>query len=110
MDGRRLRQRFDASGSSRYGVDLLGEIELSSHWRAKLHGALLHAHDSSETTFRRLPQRPAYELGGSLEFQPHERISLRGKFRRVGPAFDLDSDGEWARLPGRSFRIGLQLD
>jgi iron complex outermembrane recepter protein len=156
VDGRNLRQRFNLSGSTSYGADLELDAELSPRLSAALYGTVLRARaDSGDAAFRRLPQRPSYELGGALTYRPDDRLSLRAELRRVGPAVDLGPKGERAELPsgnelnlrgryrllegggghrlfltasidnvtddaitpqlglplpGRSFRIGLQLD
>ncbi len=156
VNGRSLRQRFNLSGSTSYGLDFEMDAELSAQVSAELYGTLLRARaDAGDATFRRLPQRPSYEVGGALDYRPSEKLSLRAEFRRVGPAVDLGPDGEGAELPsgneinlrsryrllqslgghrlfltasidnvtddlitpqlglplpGRSFRIGLQLD
>jgi iron complex outermembrane receptor protein len=156
VDGQRLRQRYNLSGSTSYGADASLRAQLSPQLSAKLDATLLRARaDRGDAAFRRLPQRPDYELLAALAYQPVPDLSLRAEFRRVGAAVDLGPDGEaallpagnevnlrtrWAvarlrtgtrlfltgsvdnvgdalitpqlglPLPGRSFRIGVQLD
>jgi iron complex outermembrane recepter protein len=107
LNGRNLRQRFNLSGSTSYGLDFELEPELTARLGAELRGTVLRARaDAGDATFRRLPQRPSYELGGALDYRPDERLSLRAEFRRVGPAVDLGPNGERAELaPGNEINL-----
>ncbi len=156
VDGRNLRQRFNLSGSKSYGVDAALAADVTEQLGVELSGTVLRARaDEGAAAFRRLPQRPSYEVAAAATYKPIDALSLRGEFRRVGPAVDLDADGNkaqlapgneinlrarwqvaelWRRsklaltgsvenltddvitpqlglpLPGRSFRVGLQLN
>lgn len=100
VDDRRLRQRFNLSGATRYGVDLAIEAGLMQGLGIELHGTLLRARaDAGDAAFRRLPQRPSYEIGGALTYRLDDRLSVRSEFRRVGEAVDLGPDGARMELP-----------
>ena len=100
VDDRRLRQRFNLSGATRYGVDLAIEAGLTQDLDIELHGTLLRARaDAGDAAFRRLPQRPSYEIGGAFTYRLDDRLSVRSEFRRVGEAVDLGPDGARMELP-----------
>ena len=156
IDGRNLRQRFNLSGSKSYGVDAALAADVTEQLGIELSGTVLRARaDEGAAAFRRLPQRAGYEVAAAATFKPIDALSLRAELRRVGPAIDLDANGNKARrapgneinlrgrwqvaevwrgsklaltasvenltddvitpqlglpLPGRSFRVGLQLN
>jgi iron complex outermembrane receptor protein len=102
VDGQNLRQRYNLSGSTGYGVDADLTARLTDRLGVELSGTWLRARaDKGATPFRRLPQRPSYEVAAAATFEPTEALSLRGELRRVGPAVDVDANGDKARLaPG----------
>jgi iron complex outermembrane receptor protein len=99
VSGRRLRQRFNLSGSVSYGIDGALTAQLVPELDLELSGTLLRARaDEGDAAFRRLPQRPSYEVMTAFSYQPGSSLSLRAEFRRVGPAVDLSPSGERAIL------------
>lgn len=100
MNGRRLRQRYNLSGSVSYGIDAALTARLSPQINLELSGTVLRARaDAGDATFRRLPQRPTYGVMSAMSFEPDESLSVRAEFRRVGPAVDLGPGGLRALLP-----------
>jgi iron complex outermembrane receptor protein len=100
VGGRRLRQRFNLSGSTRYGVEAAAALALAPRLSLEASGLWLRARaDAGDAPFRRLPQRPDYELRLALDHELAKDASLRAEFRRTGPAVDLDPRGGMARLP-----------
>ncbi len=100
VEGRRLRQRFNLSGSLSYGIDGSLTAQLMPQLSLELFGTVLRSRaDEGDATFRRLPQRPAYDVTSALTFAPADSLSVRAEFRRVGPANDLGPSGERALLP-----------
>jgi iron complex outermembrane receptor protein len=156
VDGRRLRQRYNLPGSLSVGVDAALSARVTEWFGVEADATWLRARaDSRTAAFRRLPQRPSFEAGLALSADPTSRLNLRAELHRVGPALDLDAEGNKARLapgteidlrgrwqvadlgrggrlaltasadnltddvitpqlglplPGRSFRLGLQLN
>jgi iron complex outermembrane receptor protein len=99
VSGVNRRQRFNLSGSESYGVDASFEAEVSEQLDFELFGSVLRARaDAGAAPFRRLVQRPSYELLAALDWTPVERLALRGEFRRIGDAVDLTPAGTKARL------------
>lgn len=99
VGGVNRRQRFNLSGSKSYGVDASFGAELTTRLDFELFGSVLRARaDAGAAPFRRLVQRPSYELLAALDWTPIDRIELRGEFRRVGGAVDLTPAGAKARL------------
>jgi len=107
VDGRNLRQRYNLSGSTTYGIDAAVKAKVADPLSLELAATVLSARaDAGTAPFRRLPQRPAYVVQAAADFDPNERLSLRAEFRRVGPAFDLGPDGEKVRLsPGNEVNL-----
>lgn len=107
VGGVNRRQRFNLSGSRSYGVDASFEAEVTDTLGFELFGTLLHARaDGGAAPFRRLVQRPSYELLAALTWAPIERVSLRGEVRRIGDAVDLTPAGAKARLaPGTELNL-----
>ena len=107
VDGRNLRQRYNLSGSKSYGIDAALETQLNDLLALEVTGTLLRARaDEGAAAFRRLPQRSSYEVGAAGTITPIEALSLRAEFRRVGPAVDLDPNGNKARLaPGNEVNL-----
>ena len=110
--GQNLRQRVNLSGSTSYGIDAWLHARLGERLRLEVSGTLLRARaDAGSAPFRRLPQRPSYELSAAAAFDATRRLSLRGELRRVGPAIDLGPDGEKARLaPGSEVNFRARWD
>ena len=107
VDGRSLRQRFNLSGSKSFGLDTAVAAQVSDRFGLELSGTLLRARaDEGAAPFRRLPQRPAYEVAAAMTLVPVAAVFLRGEFRRVGPAVDLGPRGERTRLdPGNELNL-----
>jgi iron complex outermembrane recepter protein len=100
VDSRNLRQRFNLSGSESYGLDGALTVRIAEPLQLELFGSVLRARaDRGAAPFRRLVQRPSYELLAALTWTPIETVSLRGEVRRVGEAVDLSPAGAKARLP-----------
>ena len=101
VDGRNLRQRYNLSGSESLGVDAGATARLGPRLDWELNASLLRARaDRGAAPFRRLTQRPGFELYTALDWRPTDALSLRGEYRRVGSAVDQDPQGDMARLPG----------
>ena len=99
VGGRRLRQRFNLSGSWSYGLDLAARAKLSEMFAVEVAATLLRARaDRGELPFRDLVQRPWLDLEAALVLTPSERWSLRAEVQHVGRAYDLAPDGSRARL------------
>jgi iron complex outermembrane receptor protein len=99
VNGRRLRQRFNLSGSLSYGIDGSLHAKLADAFELEIGGTLLRATaDQGDAAFRRLPQRPDHELFTALSYEPAQGLSVRAEFRRVGAAVDLAPSGERASL------------
>ena len=107
VDGRNLRQRFNLAGSKSYGIDAALIAQVTDRFSVELSGTVLRARaDEGAAAFRRLPQRPSYELGVAAAVRPVDALSLRAELRRVGPAVDLAPDGNKARLaPGNEINL-----
>lgn len=95
-----LRQRFNLSGSTSYGVDGLVLVPIGETLTAEITGSWLEAHADAGS---RLVQRPDHEVMLAIDWAPRrhgERLfDLRSEVRRIGPAVDLAPDGTTARLP-----------
>ncbi len=99
VNGVNRRQRYNLSGSRSYGVDAGLTAQIAKPLELELNGTLLHAQaDTGAAPFRRLVQRPSFEVMTALTWRPVERLSLRGEYRHVGPAVDLAPNGTRARL------------
>ena len=107
VDGRNLRQRFNLSGSKSYGIDAALAADITERLALELGGTVLRARaDEGAAAFRRLPQRPSYEVAAAATFKPINALSLRAELRRIGPAVDLDPNGKKARLePGNEVNL-----
>lgn len=100
MNGASLRQRYNLSGTRTYGLDAQATVPVGAGFDLEAFGTVLSARaDRGDAAFRRLPQRPEYEIGGALRYQPNDAVLLRAEYRRVGGAVDLDADGARAALP-----------
>ena len=100
VNGASLRQRYNLSGTRTYGLDTQATASIGAGFDLEAFGTVLSARaDRGDAAFRRLPQRPEYEIGGALRYQPNDAILLRAEYRRVGGAVDLDADGARAVLP-----------
>jgi iron complex outermembrane receptor protein len=101
VDGRNLRQRYNLSGSESLGVDAGATARLGPRLDWELNATVLRARaDRGAAPFRRLTQRPGFDLYTALDWRPADAVSLRGEYRRVGSAVDHDPSGSKARLPG----------
>ncbi len=111
VSGRRLRQRYNLSGSLSYGIDGALTARLVPQLNLELSGTVLRARaDEGDTAFRRLPQRPSYEVMSAFNYEPGSSLSFRAEFRRVGPAVDLSPGGLRALLPaGNEINLRTRL-
>ena len=107
VNGRNLRQRYNLSGSTSLGVDALITAQVTNRVGVEFSGTLLRARaDQGAAAFRRLPQRPTYEVAAAAILEPVDAVALRAELRRVGPAVDLDPNGSRARLaPGNEVNL-----
>lgn len=107
VGGVNRRQRLNLSGSRSYGVDASLEAAVTDALDFELFGSVLRARaDAGAAPFRRLVQRPSYELLAALDWRPVEALALRGEFRRVGDAVDLAAAGTKTRLaPGNEVNL-----
>lgn len=94
-----LRQRYNVGGATSIGLDGLLLVS-ASEWTAELTGTVLsaRAHPGS-AAFRRLIQRPRYEVTAAVDWAPEGLFDMRAELRRTGDAVDLAPDGGPARLP-----------
>lgn len=111
VNGRNLRQRYNLAGSTSYGVDLTAQGGIAPGLDYEFAGTVLRARaDAGSAAFRRLVQRPDYELYGALDWAPSAPLLLRGEVRRVGKAVDLGPAGERARLaPGTEVNLRARV-
>lgn len=94
-----LRQRFNLRGTTTYGIDGAVSAALSDRIGFALAGTALSARaDAGDTAFRRLPQRPSYEVSAVLDYKIKGRLTLAAEILRIGDAVDFDIDGTKARL------------
>lgn len=107
VGGRNLRQRYNLSGSTSIGLDSAAFWRVNDRLGLDFEVTLLSARaDAGTAPFRRLPQRPSYEIAAAADFAATGRLSVRGELRRVGPAVDLGPDGKKARLePGNELNL-----
>lgn len=99
VGGVNRRQRFNLEGSRSYGVDAALFARVAPALDLGLVGTALRARaDAGSTPFRRLVQRPSFEVQTALTWRPFAPLSLRGEYRHVGSAVDLAPDGTKARL------------
>lgn len=112
VNGRNLRQRYNLAGSTSFGVDLTATGGIAPGLDFEVAGSVLRAHaDAGSAAFRRLVQRPSYELYGALDWAPAAPLLLRGEIRQVGEAVDLGPAGEKARLaPGTEVNLRARYD
>jgi iron complex outermembrane receptor protein len=112
VNGRNLRQRYNVAGSTSYGVDLTAAGGIAPGLDFELAGSVLRARaDTGSAAFRRLVQRPSYELYGALDWAPVAPLLLRGEVRQVAAAVDLGPAGEKARLaPGTEVNVRARVD
>lgn len=112
VSGRRLRQRYNLSGSVSYGIDAALTAPLVPQLDLELSGTVLRARaDEGDTAFRRLPQRPSYEVMSAFNYESGSSLSVRAEFRRVGPAVDLSPSGGLALLPpGNEINLRTRLE
>lgn len=104
-----LRQRFNVSGATSFGIDALGLVPVGDDISLQFGGTWLSARaDAGTSTFRRQLQRPSYELTAAVDWAPGDAIDLRAEIRQIGPAVDLAPDGSKARLPPAT-EINLRL-
>jgi iron complex outermembrane receptor protein len=103
VDGRNLRQRYNLSGSESLGVDAGATARLGPRLDWELNASVLRARaNRGAAPFRRLTQRPGFEVYTALDWRPIEALSLRGEYRHVGGAVDQAPNGDKARLPAGS--------
>jgi iron complex outermembrane receptor protein len=95
-----LRQRYNVSGATSYGLDALAVFPLGEAWSFQLAGTALSANaDAGAAPFRRQVQRPAYEASAAIDWAPRGLFDVRAEVRWIGGAVDLGPDGREAALP-----------
>ena len=94
-----LRQRYNIEGATIFGLDGLLQVS-AGEWTVELGGTVLSARaDAGSAAFRRLVQRPRYEVTAAVDWAPAQAVDVRVELRRTGAAVDLAPDGGQARLP-----------
>lgn len=94
-----LRQRYNIEGATIFGLDGLLLVS-AGEWTVELTGTVLSARaDSGSAAFRRLVQRPRYEVTAAVDWAPAQAVDVRVELRLTGAAVDLAPDGSQARLP-----------
>lgn len=97
--GASLRQRYNQPGTRNFGVDASADFALAPAFDVELFGTALSARaDPGDAATGVLLQRPSYEAGGALRYRPTATLLLRAEYRRVGPAVDLDTQGNRVTL------------
>ena len=100
VGGSSLRQRFNLSGSTAYGIDASLIAPLGNNFRFELAGTIFEAKaDAGSIPLRRLVQRPSFETTAALDYYTANGIDIRAEVRRTGSAVDLDAGGAQLRLP-----------
>ena len=95
-----LRQRYNVSGATSYGIDALAVFPVGESWSFQLAGTALSANaDEGAAPFRRQVQRPAYEASAAVDWAPGGLFDVRAEVRFIGDAVDLGPDGQEAALP-----------
>lgn len=95
-----LRQRYNVSGATSYGLDALAVFPVGESWSFQLAGTALSANaDEGAAPFRRQVQRPAYEATAAVDWAPKGLFDVRAEVRFIGDAVDLGPDGKEAALP-----------
>ena len=95
-----LRQRYNVSGATSYGIDALVLVPIGDDWSVQFAGTALSANaDEGTAPFRRQVQRPAYEATAAVDWAPGELFDVRAEVRFIGDAVDLGPDGKEAALP-----------
>lgn len=95
-----LRQRYNVSGATSYGLDALAVFPLGESWSFQLAGTALSANaDEGAAPFRRQVQRPGYEATAAVDWAPKGLFDVRAEVRFIGDAVDLGPDGKEAALP-----------
>jgi iron complex outermembrane receptor protein len=100
VNGQSLRQRYNVSGATSYGLDALAVFPVGESWSFQLAGTALSANaDAGTAPFRRQVQRPGYEASAAVDWAPHGLFDMRAEMRFIGNAVDLGPDGKEAALP-----------
>jgi iron complex outermembrane receptor protein len=100
VGGQSLRQRYNVSGATSYGIDALAVFPVGESWSFQLAGTALSANaDAGTAPFRRQVQRPAYEASAAVDWAPGGLFDVRAELRFIGDAVDLAPDGQEAALP-----------
>jgi iron complex outermembrane receptor protein len=104
-----LRQRYNVSGATSYGLDALALIPVGEDWSFQFGGTALSAlADDGTAPFRRQVQRPAYEATAAIDWAPGDSFDARAEVRWIGGAVDLAPDGSEAALPAAT-EVNLRL-
>lgn len=100
VGGVSLRQRFNLTGTESYGVDANMTAQLAPGLSFDLNGTYLVAKaEPGDAAFRRLLQRPRYEVTALLDYRFNDVFNVRGEVRQTGKAVDLDEFGAREVLP-----------
>lgn len=112
VNGRNLRQRYNLAGSTSFGLDVTANGAILPGLVFELAGTAMRARaDAGSAAFRRLVQRPSYELYGALDWAAAPALLLRAEVRQVGDAVDLSPTGQKARLaPGTEVNLRARVE
>lgn len=112
VNGRNLRQRYNLAGSTSFGLDVTANGAILPGLDFELAGSAMRARaDAGSAAFRRLVQRPSYELYGALDWAAAPALLLRAEVRQVGDAVDLSPTGQKARLaPGTEVNLRARVE
>jgi iron complex outermembrane receptor protein len=90
-----LRQRFNQSAATSFGVDMAAQIKVAQELTFEVTSTALDASAAGQPQV----QRPFHEVMAAIDWALGEAFDLRAELRRLGPARDLDAAGALTRLP-----------
>lgn len=102
VNGKSLRQRYNARGTISYGVEAEMGWKPSDTLRFDLGASYLNAKTKGApgAPARRLQQRPDYELFAGIDWTPLPGFDLRSEIHHTGRSVDLNSLGLLQPLSG----------
>jgi iron complex outermembrane receptor protein len=100
VNGVNLRQRFNQSAATSFGVDMAAQVSVAPGLTVEMTGTALDA-SADDVNGQAQPQvqRPSHELMAAIDWAPSKAFDIRAELRRLGPARDLGIDGSLVRLP-----------